>query len=130
MSATETNGVREQIAEILSSLRLPTLATQMVARLEQAGHADLLPLMLEILELEVGDRRERRIERLMVASKLPPGKTFDTLKEERFPRPLLQQIREIARGQFLDRAANVLAFGLPGVGKSHVAVAIGHALVE
>jgi DNA replication protein DnaC len=39
-------------------------------------------------------------------------------------------MRELARGQFLDRAANVLAFGLPGVGKSHVAVAIGHALVE
>jgi DNA replication protein DnaC len=63
-------------------------------------------------------------------SKLPPGKTLDTLDDTRLPRPLLQQLRELARGEFLDRATNVLAFGLPGVGKSHVAAAIGHALVS
>src|SRR5271167_2759369 len=38
--------------------------------------------------------------------------------------------RELARGEFLERAENALAFGLPGVGKSHAACAIGNALIE
>ena len=42
----------------------------------------------------------------------------------------MQKLRELARGDFIERAANVLMFGLPGVGKSHAAAAIGHALVE
>jgi DNA replication protein DnaC len=95
-----------------------------------AGHADLLPLILEILELEASDRRERRVERLRRASRLPPGKTLATLDDTRLPRPLVQQLRELARGTFLERATNVLAFGLPGVGKSHAACALGHALIE
>jgi hypothetical protein len=53
-----------------------------------------------------------------------------TLDDSRLPRPLVQQLRELARGAFLERATNVLAFGLPGVGKSHAACALGHALVE
>jgi len=101
-----------------------------VPRLVAAGHEALIPLVAEVFELEAGDRRERRVDRLLRMSKLPPGKTLDTLDETRLPRPLLQQVRELARGEFVERAANVLAFGLPGVGKSHVAAAIGHALVS
>jgi DNA replication protein DnaC len=101
-----------------------------VQRLVAAGHEALIPLVTEIFELEAGDRRERRVERLMRMSKLPPGKTLDTFDETRLPRPLLHQLHELARGEFLDRAVNVLVFGLPGVGKSHVAAAIGHALVS
>jgi DNA replication protein DnaC len=39
-------------------------------------------------------------------------------------------LHELSTGNFLDRAANVLAFGLPGVGKTHAACALGHALVQ
>lgn len=80
--------------------------------------------------MEAQDRRERRVERLRRASKLPGGKTFSTLNLNRFGRPLAAKIRDLARGEFIDRADNILAFGLPGVGKSHVACAIGHALIE
>lgn len=127
---TEPAGETERIAELLTSFKLPTLAEELVPRLVGAGRADLLPLICEILELEAGDRRERRVERLRRASRLPPGKTMATLDDSRLPRPLVQQLRELARGAFLERATNVLAFGLPGVGKSHAACAIGHALVE
>jgi DNA replication protein DnaC len=81
------------------------------------------------LELEIGDRRERRIERLRRASRLPPGKTVETLDEKRLPRVLQQKLVDLERGDFLDRSVNVLCFGLSGVGKSHAACAIGHALV-
>jgi DNA replication protein DnaC len=129
-AATEQGGEAKRILELLASFKLPTLAEELVPRLVGAGRADLLPLILEILELEAGDRRERRVERLRRASRLPPGKTMATLDDARLPRPLVQQLRELARGAFLERATNVLAFGLPGVGKSHAGCAIGHALVE
>lgn len=119
----------EQIPTLLEALKLPTLASELVPRFVAAGKQDVLPLLLECFELEVGDRRERRIERLRRASRLPPGKTSETLDEKRFSRGLQQRLVELERGDFLDRAVNVLCFGLPGVGKSHAACAIGHALV-
>ena len=64
------------------------------------------------------------------ASKLPPGKTFDTLDEGRLPPALVRRLHELADGDFLDDATNVLAFGLPGVGKSHAMCAVGHALID
>src|SRR6202011_1901274 len=63
-------------------------------------------------------------------SKLPPGKTFATLDEGRLPPALVRRLHELAEGDFLDDATNVLAFGLPGVGKSHAMGAVGHALVD
>jgi len=119
-----------RIRELLARFKLPTLSEQLVGRLVDAGHGDILPLLLETFELEAGDRRERRIDRLRRASRLPPGKTFDTFDDTRLPKPLLSKLRELRRGEFLDRAVNVLCFGLPGVGKSHGAAALGHALVE
>jgi DNA replication protein DnaC len=80
--------------------------------------------------MEAGDRSQRRVDRLRRASKLPPGKTFETLQDRRLPRTLSQKLAELSSGVFLERAANELAFGLPGTGKSHCACAIGHALIE
>lgn len=118
-----------RLGELLTTFKLPTLSAQLAERLLKAGKADALPLVLEICELEAQDRHTRRVERLRKASELPPGKTFETFKE-RVPKALLQKMQELSRGDFLDRAANVLMFGLPGVGKSHAAAAIGHALVD
>ena len=67
--------------------------------------------------------------RLDIANPTPATTSF-LLLEDRLPPALGQQLRELARGDFLERAMNVLAFGLPGVGKSHAACAVGHALVE
>ncbi|MGH7458809.1 MAG: IS21-like element helper ATPase IstB, partial [Longimicrobiaceae bacterium] len=64
------------------------------------------------------------------ASKLPPAKTFETFDDKRLPRPLARKLRELAKGDFLDRAVNVLAFGLPGTGKTHAACALAHALID
>jgi DNA replication protein DnaC len=70
------------------------------------------------------------VDRLRRASGLPPGKTFDTLDGQRLPKGVLQRLHELARGHFLEHGENVLAFGLPGAGKSHAACAVGHALVQ
>ena len=83
-----------------------------------AGHADALPTLVEVLEQEAEDRRIRRVDRLRRASKLPAGKTWDTFEHERAPVRLRQQLVRLAEGDFVDRDVNVLAFGLPGTGKS------------
>jgi DNA replication protein DnaC len=120
----------ERIKQLFAQFKLPTVSQEIVSRFVQSGHQDALTLLRDVLELEAGDRRERRVERLRRAAKLPPGKTFDTLQEGRLPRPLLQKPKELSTGDFVERADNVLAFGLPGVGKSHAACALGHALVQ
>jgi DNA replication protein DnaC len=95
-----------------------------------AGHEDALPVLLEVLEAEADERGQRRTERLLKASRLPPGKTLDTLDRTRLPRGVMARLDELATGDFLERAANVLCFGLPGRGKTHAAAALGHALVQ
>lgn len=124
----ETAG--EKLTELALTFKLPTVAAEMVHRLQQAEHDTVLPLLLEIFEQEQEDRRNRRVERLRRASKLPPGKTFASFEDQRLSPTLARKLRELARGDFLEQAVNVLAFGLPGTGKTHSACALGHALVE
>jgi len=120
----------ERLTDLALAFKLPTVAAEMVHRLEQAEHDDALPVLLEVFEQEHEARRHRRVERLRRGSKLPPGKTFDSFDTQRLPVPLTRKLRELARGDFLEQAVNVLAFGLPGTGKTHSACALGHALVE
>lgn len=122
--------VGEQLSELARTFQLRTVAAELVARMSHAGQEAALPLLLEVFEQEREDRQARRVERLRRASKLPPGKTFDTFDDRRLPRPLARQLRQLAGGDFLEQTVNVLAFGLPGTGKTHSACALGHALVE
>jgi len=124
-----TAEMEARLGDLLTTFKLPTLSAQLAERLLKAGKADALPIVLEVCEMEAQDRHARRVDRLRKASDLPPGKTFETFKD-RVPKPLMQKMRELGRGDFLERATNVLMFGLPGVGKSHAAAAIGHALVD
>ncbi|MCE2459150.1 MAG: ATP-binding protein [Dehalococcoidia bacterium] len=64
------------------------------------------------------------------ASKLPAGKTWDTFEHDRTPIQLRQQLDRLGEGDFVDHGVNVLAFGMPGTGKTHAMCAIGHRLVE
>jgi DNA replication protein DnaC len=130
VKAKDLQAVLERIRELLSGFRLPTLAQEMGPAFVKAGRQDALPIVQDVLEMEAKDRYDRRVERLRHASHLPLGKTLQTLERQRLPRPLLQKIDELAEGGWVDEAKNVLAFGLPGVGKTHVACALGHALVE
>ena len=119
-----------RMRELLTRFKLPTLATEVVRRFTDAGHDDALTTLLEVLEAEADERGQRRTERLLKASRLPPGKTFDAIDRARLPRPVVAKLDELATGEFLDRADNVLCFGLPGRGKTHAAAALGDALVR
>lgn len=120
----------EQLTTLLTAFGVTTAAEEIVPRLTQAGYPEAVPLLVEVFEAEAEARRQRRIVRLRRAARLPPGKTFETLDAGRLPLPIVQRLQELAKGAFLETATNVLAFGLPGVGKSHALCAVGHALVE
>ena len=106
------------------------MGTEAVPRFQQAGHGEALETLLEVLELEAEDRQQRRTTRLRRASRLAPGKTWDTFQHQRLPARLQQQLGELAQGEFIEQGTNVLAFGLPGTGKTHALCALGHRLVE
>jgi DNA replication protein DnaC len=121
---------QERIEALCSAFRLPTVAAEVVSRFQAAEQGAALLTLLEVLELEASDRRQRREDRLRRAAKLPPGKTWDTLDRTRFPVKLQQQLEDLSTGDFLNRAVNVLAFGLPGTGKTHAMAALGSRLIE
>ena len=130
MMDTDTSVIQERIGQLCHQFKLPTMGAQSVARFTAAGHGDALPTFLEVLEQEAEDRRHRRIDRLRQASRLPSGKTWETFEHHRMPLALRQQLDHLAQGSFVDSGVNVLAFGLPGTGKTHALCALGHRLVE
>ena len=130
MSTTFTPAMGDRITELLAKWKLTTAAAELVKRLAAKGHDDALLIVNEVFELEAQSRGERRVDRLRKASRLPPGKSFDSLDRNRVPKSALLQIEALARGDFLEHGGNVLVFGLPGVGKSHLACALGHALID
>jgi DNA replication protein DnaC len=125
-----TAPITDRVTSRLTEFGLTTAAREWVPRFAQASLNDTLPLVLELLDLEAEERRQRRIARFRHAARLPPGKTFDTLDVGRLPLTLVQQLHHLATGAYLETATNVLAFGLPGVGKSHALCAVGDALIE
>lgn len=82
-----------------------------------------------LIEQEVHDRSDRRIERLLKRSCLPEGKNLATLDQKMLPVNIRRQLPALCEGGFVERAENVLAFGLPGTGKTHMVTAIARELV-
>ena len=121
--------IEQRLTELCSQFRLPTIGAEMYSKLADSGHFEALSAVLEVFEMEAEARQQRRVQRLLTSSKLPAGKTFECFEKERLPATVRKQLEKLAQGEFLLEANNVLCFGLPGTGKSHVAAAIGHALV-
>jgi DNA replication protein DnaC len=84
----------------------------------------------ELLEMEACARRERRLIRLLKDSKLPEGKTLAALESSRLSAANRRHLAELCEGHFTEGAVNVLAFGLPGRGKTHFLSAVGHELIQ
>jgi len=124
------NECATRIVQLCTQFKLPTVGTEAVNQFTRAGHGEALSSLLEVLEMEAEDRNQRRTNRLRNASKLPAGKTWSTLELDRLPVGLSRQLGNLSAGDFLEHSMNILAFGLPGTGKTHAMCAIGHRLVE
>lgn len=122
----------ETIQQHFRTLRMPT-AVQIVAEtvaVAQKENWSLEAFLGEILEQEIEGRHQRRILRLKKASCLPVEKTLSTFDQERLPLRVRRLLPQLCTGEFVDRAENLLIFGLPGRGKTHFAAAVGHELVN
>ena len=122
----------EQIVHTLKQLHMPTIrrSYEEVAGQARAESWSYEQYLLELLKLECEIRRQNRIARNLRASKLPPSKTFDNFDKKRLPTKVAAHLNVLGNGSFLNRAENILAFGNPGSGKTHLLCAIGHALIE
>jgi DNA replication protein DnaC len=123
---------QESLALLLRSVNLPSCAMhyQEVAHQAESEGWNLTRYLRHLVELEIEGRRLRKIERLLKASHLPSGKTLATLDLSRFSAKVRRQLPTLCEGHFLERSENILAFGLPGRGKTHLVSAIGHELVQ
>ena len=122
----------ETIRQHLQTLRMPTTVQGIEDLMATAQREDwsLETFLGELLEQEMEGRRQRRIERLQKAAHLPAGKTLASFDQERLPLRLRRLLPQLCAGDFVDRTENLLVFGLPGRGKTHFAVAVGHELVN
>lgn len=120
------------VGVLLRSLKLPGFVRAYSEVAEQAEREgwSFERYLLHLAEIEVEDRRCHRIERLLRQSGLPHEKTLSTLELSRFPAPVRRSVPTLCEGGFVDRAENLLAFGLPGRGKTHLVCAIGHELLQ
>lgn len=116
---------------LLKAFRLPTVAAiyeETVAKAEAAnwGYRKFLQ---HLCESEAEDRRQRRVARLVRAAGLPDGKGLANLDEELLPTKIRRQLPTLLEGGWVERAENLLAFGLPGRGKSHFLAALAREMV-
>ena len=125
-------GGSKQLEGYLRELHLPTVREHLeeVARKAQQEELSYEQFLLELVELESQVRRENRIHRRMRQSKLPPEKDLASFELKRIPAKVRRQVKTLLDGSFLDRKENVLAFGNPGSGKTHLLSAIGQELIH
>ena len=123
---------QDQIVENLKQLHMPTIrrSYEQVAEQARAETWSYEQYLLELLNLECEIRRQNRISRNLRISKLPPSKTFENFEKKRLPPKEATHLNILSNGSFLNRSENILAFGNPGSGKTHLLCAIGHALIE
>ena len=124
--------VSKRLAVCLQELHLPAVRAQYeaVARQASAETWSYPDYLLELLERECQERRQRRIERLLKESRLPLEKSWAALDVKCLPTKAVQQLRGLLSGDFVDRRENVLVFGPPGSGKTHSLCAVAQELVR
>ena len=121
----------DPLALMFRSFRLPTMAErfgEMIASAESQNWG-YHKLLLNLCEAEALDRKERRQERSLKEACLPMGKTYATLEEKQLPAAIRRQLPTLLEGSFVGNAVNLLAFGLPGRGKTHFLSALGREMI-
>jgi DNA replication protein DnaC len=116
----------------LKNLRLPTIRSsfQEYAELALKDNLSYEQYLFNLVEQEAKTRVRNRIKRYLRESKLPLDKTIAMFERKRLPEKVNRMVSVLLQGNFTDQAENVLAFGNPGSGKTHLLCAIGHGLIQ
>jgi DNA replication protein DnaC len=123
---------RDALVVRLRALKLPSFVDrhEELARIGERQGWSFEHYLHQLTEAELEERRQRRVERSLKESGLPSEKTLATLDLKRFSTSVRRLLPMLCEGGFVGRAENVLAFGLPGRGKTHLVSAIGHELIQ
>jgi DNA replication protein DnaC len=132
-SETRAKHDAARVELLLSELRLPGVKL-VWAKLAEQSDKEGWPaarFLAALAEHEMADRSRRRMERHLTEARLPAGKTLATFDFDSVPMVSKAQVMALASGDaWLGKGANILLFGPPGGGKSHLAAALGLALIE
>jgi DNA replication protein DnaC len=123
--------VRPALIEQLTELRLPTIrhCYEESARRAEQESVSYEQYLLEVITRECEQRRKTRIQKLLRESGLPLEKSLVNFDAKRLPTKAARQLRTLLEGSFLDRKENILVFGNPGSGKSHLLCALAQELI-
>jgi DNA replication protein DnaC len=134
---TETTGLtgnelKKKLNNHLKALHLPTMRNSYATLCELAVKESMSyeEFLLELLEKECEERWNNRIHRFLRESKLPLEKNMANFESKRLPLKVNHQVKALTEGSFVDRDENVLVFGNPGSGKTHLLCGIGQELVR
>lgn len=124
--------VRARVEERLLKLRLGAVAQRLDGILSQAARAEptYLDFLDQILTEETEAKQKKRVAMGIQIAHFPAVKTLDEFDFKFQPSVDQKLVRELATGRFIAGAENVLMFGPPGVGKTHLAIGLGRAAVE
>lgn len=117
---------QEQLEGMLMNFHLPSFKKHYLtyARKSELEKLDHVAYLYELSKTEHDDRYNRRTERLLKAAKLPTGKSLDNFDLSHVPGLSPSRVNELAAGKCLDVCENVLIFGNPGTGKTHLAASL------
>jgi DNA replication protein DnaC len=128
----KAEAVKERLETHLKELRLPTVRSsyEELARQAETETLSYERYLLSLCDQECQERQRRKIERLLQQSCLPLEKNFETFDLKRLPTKVARQMQSLRAGDFVDRKENLLAFGKPGSGKTHLLCGLANDLVH
>ncbi len=116
----------DQLEALLRSLNLKSFIRNYKDFSEKSHKQKLshITFLYELVKAESTERQSRKVERLISGAKLPRGKTLDGFDLSKQPSLSPGRLKELAQGDFLDLYENLLIFGIPGGGKTHLSAAL------
>jgi DNA replication protein DnaC len=123
---------QEELIRCLDELCLSTIRRQYSRLIDEAKAESLSheQFLFNLVRQECDSRRNKRIERYLKESHLPLEKNMECFDLKRLPLKVTQQVKTLIEGEFIGRKENLLIFGNPGSGKTHLACGIGQELIR